>query len=867
MSALRRSKRIARATRAGGEETPTVVISHKLTDGKRRLRERSPLSRLVPDEISEFTNSPSSPLSAGPNRARGYAKLVVEPAPPTHRASASARKLPPSAPVEKEGRRRSTRGLKAASSVEASAEPTPTMPHRAAAPKASGATTTRRHASKGPAIRVTSTRQGASSNSDVTTPAHKRAKSKSDVNRDGKSRGSANNLTSESPALNIDSSKSDAPVPSNVTTKVERRSRQIRGAAPTAKPSDSGAGTRQQKRWVEHVRNRPKRLVTTKSRPSFPEQVVTAPKSSNGSSDISSTAKPVNSGLTRSKHRATYPQATSGTVPKTIRSPATEVISHVDSSAGNHDGSPAVKSRSCENSTTPPHQKPLGVSTQSMSISALRRSRRKKFDKLAVGLANDLKSSIDWPKAIIRPRVSSLAKKSGATQAKPNRLARATRNSVINNANKVDSQLPYFPRPLETYAGLSKGVNASEALGNNATAVMLNSTSTTEVKKPMDLDEITDIYTSENQRISPGKARNTSEKGMTGKSNGSLKEPDSRKMVSSGKKTHFGKSVEGLSGKIRKGNKTPTREGLGLRSDMTSQQSGSIRSTECIGGISDQPSKAAICIGKVNSSDSTKPKINQAERSLMKSSSLHNEANKPAGIKSNDTSGKHRGKGPSSNDKEPKRSMKRNASSSTRTDHMTKKERSETLGDRNSELNVSESNVMYIGRLPHGFYEKEMMNYFSQFGVVNQLRISRSSKTGRCRGYGFIEFEEPSVAAAAVEATNGYMMHSKRLRASLIPLNEIHPALFKDSNRRFSSISAARRREKVVSKSKNPVALSKKARTIEKRLKKRSERLHEIGIIFMAPDVIKVEKKYEAPESVLIKKSESKNHSLILTRT
>lgn len=36
--------------------------------------------------------------------------------------------------------------------------------------------------------------------------------------------------------------------------------------------------------------------------------------------------------------------------------------------------------------------------------------------------------------------------------------------------------------------------------------------------------------------------------------------------------------------------------------------------------------------------------------------------------------------------------------------------------------------VLYVGRLPHGFYEKQMRMYFSQFGPVLRLRMSRNRK-------------------------------------------------------------------------------------------------------------------------------------------
>lgn len=42
----------------------------------------------------------------------------------------------------------------------------------------------------------------------------------------------------------------------------------------------------------------------------------------------------------------------------------------------------------------------------------------------------------------------------------------------------------------------------------------------------------------------------------------------------------------------------------------------------------------------------------------------------------------------------------------------------------------NERGVLYLGRIPHGFYEDEMKAYFSQFGDVTRLRLARNRKVG-----------------------------------------------------------------------------------------------------------------------------------------
>ena len=59
--------------------------------------------------------------------------------------------------------------------------------------------------------------------------------------------------------------------------------------------------------------------------------------------------------------------------------------------------------------------------------------------------------------------------------------------------------------------------------------------------------------------------------------------------------------------------------------------------------------------------------------------------------------------------------------------------------------------VVYISHIPHGFYEKQMRDFFAQFGSVTNLRLGRSSKTGKSKGYAFVEFKFMEVATVKAE--------------------------------------------------------------------------------------------------------------------
>jgi nucleolar protein 15 len=69
--------------------------------------------------------------------------------------------------------------------------------------------------------------------------------------------------------------------------------------------------------------------------------------------------------------------------------------------------------------------------------------------------------------------------------------------------------------------------------------------------------------------------------------------------------------------------------------------------------------------------------------------------------------------------------------------------------------------IVYIGHLPKGFEENELKKFFEQFGKINKMRVSRSKKTARTRGYAFVEFASKDVAKIAVQTMNGYMLFHK----------------------------------------------------------------------------------------------------------
>eukprot|EP01024_Parvocaulis_polyphysoides_P032809 TRINITY_DN29315_c1_g1_i1.p2 TRINITY_DN29315_c1_g1~~TRINITY_DN29315_c1_g1_i1.p2 ORF type:complete len:248 (-),score=32.31 TRINITY_DN29315_c1_g1_i1:367-1056(-) len=141
-----------------------------------------------------------------------------------------------------------------------------------------------------------------------------------------------------------------------------------------------------------------------------------------------------------------------------------------------------------------------------------------------------------------------------------------------------------------------------------------------------------------------------------------------------------------------------------------------------------------------------------------------------------------------------------------------------------------ESRVMYIGQLPFGFFEEEIKKYFSQFGEVRKVRLSRSKKTHHCKGYGWVEFRYPSVAKIAAETMNGYLMFKKRLACHVVDREKIHPELFKGHDQKYMLRPPLDPKNKRYNKYRTSIQKKRYMQRMIAQDKKRKQRLIDFGI-------------------------------------
>ena len=93
--------------------------------------------------------------------------------------------------------------------------------------------------------------------------------------------------------------------------------------------------------------------------------------------------------------------------------------------------------------------------------------------------------------------------------------------------------------------------------------------------------------------------------------------------------------------------------------------------------------------------------------------------------------------------------------------------------------NAEPTNNIYIGHIPDGFEEKEMRSFFKQFGDVRKVKLFRSAKTNRSRGYAFAQFKDKDVAKIVADTMNGYLIMGRQLVCHVIPQGKCHDGMYK----------------------------------------------------------------------------------------
>jgi len=143
--------------------------------------------------------------------------------------------------------------------------------------------------------------------------------------------------------------------------------------------------------------------------------------------------------------------------------------------------------------------------------------------------------------------------------------------------------------------------------------------------------------------------------------------------------------------------------------------------------------------------------------------------------------------------------------------------------------------TIYIGHIPHGFYDEQLRAYFTQFGTVLKVRLARSKKTGGYKGYGYIQFEEEEVAKIAAEAMNNYLMFDKLLKCQFVAQEKLHPTIWKGANKKFVWLNRKAMQRNLHNKMRSKEELKQSTDRLLKKERRKRAKLAESGIQYDFP--------------------------------
>lgn len=149
------------------------------------------------------------------------------------------------------------------------------------------------------------------------------------------------------------------------------------------------------------------------------------------------------------------------------------------------------------------------------------------------------------------------------------------------------------------------------------------------------------------------------------------------------------------------------------------------------------------------------------------------------------------------------------------------------------------SDVIYLGHIPHGFFEVQLKSFFKQFGIVRKVKLFRSPKTGGSRGFAFIQFESIETAQIVAEAMHGYILHDRQLVSHIILKSKHHDGMWKMKRPTAQMVA---HNESHVKESieddtiqEDPAVAQTKNELLMKRLLDKQNRLNQLGFDYQIP--------------------------------
>ncbi|KAF9509861.1 hypothetical protein BS47DRAFT_1410403, partial [Hydnum rufescens UP504] len=75
-----------------------------------------------------------------------------------------------------------------------------------------------------------------------------------------------------------------------------------------------------------------------------------------------------------------------------------------------------------------------------------------------------------------------------------------------------------------------------------------------------------------------------------------------------------------------------------------------------------------------------------------------------------------------------------------------------------------DSAYIFVGGLPYGLTEGDLITIFSQYGEIMDVNMPRDKDTGKTRGFGFVMYEDQRSTVLAVDNLNGGKILDRTIR-------------------------------------------------------------------------------------------------------
>ena len=82
---------------------------------------------------------------------------------------------------------------------------------------------------------------------------------------------------------------------------------------------------------------------------------------------------------------------------------------------------------------------------------------------------------------------------------------------------------------------------------------------------------------------------------------------------------------------------------------------------------------------------------------------------------------------------------------------------------------------IYVGNLSWTLKDQDLQDLFSQYGEISSAKIVLDKFTNRSKGFGFVEFEDPSNNQKAVDELNGKELDGRAINVSIAKPKEDRP--------------------------------------------------------------------------------------------